>query len=100
MVCPTEPHTLPAQPRSRPVTTAEAVEAAVRIIHPDWEVTGEEWWKDAVRERLRTALEAAAPYMLTTAWDQGELAGSAKKVLEDEYPHLGLTANPYRKDAS
>lgn len=49
------------------------------------------------RQALQAALEAAAPHMLATAWDQGELAGSAKKVLEGEYPQLGLTTNPYRR---
>lgn len=75
---------------------AEAVEAATDALvasklgdHPG--INGEEFVEAAM-----AALEAAAPYMLAGAWEQGHLAGSAGKLLEDEYPHLELTTNPYR----
>ena len=91
---------------------AEAVEAAARAIYATeaqpmydeskeeftgarpWEWLTERSW-EVYREKARLTLEAAAPYMLANALDQGEMAGSQAHALE-EYPHLELTKNPYR----
>lgn len=85
------------------IIPTRAVEAALEISLRQLGLWGKDLPSDLIearRAQLTELLTAAAPYMLAEAWDQGELAGSAKKVLEDEYPQLGLTANPYRKEAS
>lgn len=58
----------------------EAIEAAAKAL---WEPNehGDEWageyetYKDYLRAEATKTLEAAAPYMLATAWDEGREEG-------------------------
>jgi hypothetical protein len=61
----------------------EAVEAALEVF----------WEKEDLTymEAMRAALEAAAPYLLIAAWDEGYTVGNAHNGRRD--------ANPYRNEA-
>lgn len=51
------------------VIPAEAVEAAAKAAESTWNTWGN--WEDVAQ----AALEAAAPYMLAAAWDEGHEEG-------------------------
>jgi hypothetical protein len=52
-------------------------------------------------QKMRAALEAAAPHMMAKAWDEGMRSGKSRamRAMSDE-PGLSLKIpNPYRKDS-
>jgi hypothetical protein len=72
------------------VIPAEAVEAAAKALATDRKAehwfSEEEWegiiadqYKEPYRRKARAALEAAAPYMLAQAWEEGRLVGRAEE---------------------
>ena len=77
------------------VIPAEAVEAAAKAIHEaggfyKWE-DPEGWREQAANLEARPALEAAAPYMLAQAWDEGYTLGYADCANKQE----SNRPNPY-----
>jgi len=69
----------------------EAVEAAAKAAakddaEPNWYLETERF-RNAWRTRMRAALEAAAPYLRSAAWEQG---------VEDGYHHR---PSPYKEQA-
>ena len=89
---------------------AEAVEAAAKAAYEFQYSSLEGMWEFAnprvqgdFRNELRAALEAAAPYMLAEAFDQGQKSGTrhavrlvaAAKIGRPELPGP-ISPNPYR----
>lgn len=79
---------------TNPVIPVEAVEAAAKAVYEDtfgksWEDESEDY-RNELRETQRLALEAAAPYMLAEAWDEGGRAATG--TYDTGYP----SRNPYR----
>jgi flagellar biosynthesis/type III secretory pathway protein FliH len=73
-----------------------AVEAAARSLNDAFPQMWEkmpEWAREEERKTARAALEAAAPYMLAEAWDDGHSAGV------DHADGLDGGSNPYGRQA-
>jgi len=72
--------------------TNEAVEAAARAFHHGWNPDGPEPFHSLGLARVRSALEAAAPYLMAEAWNEGYKDGRDGEW-EDANPYQG--AHPH-----
>ena len=74
---------------------AEAVDAAGEHLPTVW--TG----NPVYRAELVAALEAAAPYLMAEAWDEGSREGYKERALENDttgrYGNSTVKDNPYRR---
>jgi hypothetical protein len=77
---------------TNPVIPAEAVKAAEDAVIEAMIEHGPDGHIDGYDKIARTALEAAAPYMLAEGWGQGYRAGLASMEF------YGATPNPYRSN--
>lgn len=79
---------------SNPSIPAAAVEAA-DVAYRNTVPTGDGSYQ---YRAIRAALEAAVPYMLASAWEEGESAGWVNSAADMD-PSLPAETNPYEKDA-
>ena len=81
----------------KPVISDEAVEAAARALAVqawrDWEYVPDGLRRAFLRD-AKITLEAAAPYMLAEAWEQGRDAEFQRSVMKRQ-----ADPNPYRSQA-
>ena len=72
---------------------AQAVEAAAMTLCEQMWENAHERQREYAREEARAALEAAAPYMLAGAWEQGKNA--VWSFMSNQDPLRERPSNPY-----